>query len=61
MDKFARITLDKDFQISSIDKRIYGSFIEHLGARSTAAFTNPVTRPPTKTDFGRTSFPKCAR
>ena len=31
MDKFARITLDKDFQISSIDKRIYGSFIEHLG------------------------------
>lgn len=29
--KFARITLDPDFQISSIDKRIYGSFIEHLG------------------------------
>lgn len=29
--KFARITLDKDFQISRIDKRIYGSFIEHLG------------------------------
>ena len=29
--KFARITLDRDFQISRIDKRIYGSFIEHLG------------------------------
>ena len=29
--KFARITLDKDFQISPVDKRIYGSFIEHLG------------------------------
>lgn len=29
--KFARITLDKDFQISRVDKRIYGSFIEHLG------------------------------
>lgn len=29
--KFARITLEKDFQISRIDKRIYGSFIEHLG------------------------------
>ncbi len=29
--KFARITLDPDFQISRIDKRIYGSFIEHLG------------------------------
>ncbi len=29
--KFARITLDPDFQISAIDKRVYGSFIEHLG------------------------------
>ena len=29
--KFARITLDKDFQISRVDKRVYGSFIEHLG------------------------------
>ena len=30
-EKFARITLDQDFQISRVDKRIYGSFIEHLG------------------------------
>ena len=29
--KFAKITLDRDFRISRIDKRIYGSFIEHLG------------------------------
>lgn len=29
--KFARITLDPDFRISRIDKRIYGSFVEHLG------------------------------
>lgn len=29
--KFARLTLDSDFQISRIDKRIYGSFVEHLG------------------------------
>ena len=29
--KYAKMTLDKDFQISRIDKRIYGSFIEHLG------------------------------
>jgi len=27
----ARLVLDKDFTISSIDPRIYGSFIEHLG------------------------------
>ena len=29
--KFARITLDTEFQISRVDKRVYGSFIEHLG------------------------------
>ena len=27
----ARVKVDKDFKISNIDKRIYGSFIEHLG------------------------------
>ena len=27
----ARIIIDRDFQVSSIDRRIYGSFIEHLG------------------------------
>ena len=27
----ARLVLDKDYQISPIDKRIYGSFVEHLG------------------------------
>ena len=31
MDKFAKLTVEKDFKISTIDKRIYGSFIEHLG------------------------------
>lgn len=29
--KNAKLILDKDYIISSIDKRIYGSFIEHLG------------------------------
>ena len=27
----AKLILDKDYQVSPIDKRIYGSFIEHLG------------------------------
>ena len=27
----ARIVVDKEFIVSPIDKRIYGSFIEHLG------------------------------
>ncbi len=29
--KYAKMVVDKDFKISEIDKRIYGSFIEHLG------------------------------
>ncbi len=29
--KKAKVVIDKDFQVSKIDGRIYGSFIEHLG------------------------------
>ena len=29
--KHASLILDKDFAISKVDERIYGSFIEHLG------------------------------
>ena len=29
--KQAKIIIDKDFQVSRIDRRIYGSFLEHLG------------------------------
>ena len=29
--KQAKIIIDKDFKVSRIDKRIYGSFVEHLG------------------------------
>ena len=31
MSKKAKMIIDKEFKISEIDKRIYGSFIEHLG------------------------------
>ena len=31
MSRRAKMVLDKEFQISKIDERIYGSFIEHLG------------------------------
>ncbi|QAA32628.1 alpha-N-arabinofuranosidase [Clostridium manihotivorum] len=31
MSKSAKMVIDKDYKISRIDKRIYGSFIEHLG------------------------------
>lgn len=30
-NKSAKMVVDKDFKIAEIDKRIYGSFIEHLG------------------------------
>lgn len=29
--KQAKIMIDKDFTVSPIDPRIYGSFLEHLG------------------------------
>lgn len=31
MSKTAKMIIDKDFRISKVDERIYGSFIEHLG------------------------------
>ncbi len=31
MAKQAKMIIDKDFRVSEVDKRIYGSFIEHLG------------------------------
>jgi alpha-N-arabinofuranosidase len=31
MSKKAKMIVDKDFQIAPVDKRIFGSFIEHLG------------------------------
>lgn len=29
--KQAKMILDRDFTVSKVDKRLYGSFIEHLG------------------------------
>ncbi|NLW10632.1 MAG: alpha-N-arabinofuranosidase, partial [Clostridiaceae bacterium] len=29
--KKAKIVIDKDYQISEIDERLFGSFVEHLG------------------------------
>lgn len=31
MKKYAKMIVDRDFRISEIDRRLYGSFIEHLG------------------------------
>ena len=31
MSRRAKMVLDEEFRIAPVDKRIYGSFIEHLG------------------------------
>ena len=31
MAKQTKMVIDKDFRIGEVDKRIYGSFVEHLG------------------------------
>ena len=36
--KQSKLILDKDYIISPIDRRLYGSFIEHLGR---AVYTGP--------------------
>ena len=50
--KQAKMILDKDYVISPIDKRLYGSFIEHLGRAVYGASMNPATRLPTETASG---------
>ena len=31
MARKTKLIVDKDFKIGEVDKRVYGSFIEHLG------------------------------
>ena len=44
MSKTAKMVIDKDFQISRVDERIYGSFIEHLGRAVYDGLYQPGTR-----------------
>ena len=50
----AKISVDINNVISKIDDRLYGSFIEHLGAQSTKAYISRITGPPMRTDSVRT-------
>lgn len=40
MLKQAKMIIDKDFKVAEVDKRIYGSFIEHLEERYMTDFTS---------------------
>ena len=50
MAKQAKMVVDKAFSISKIDKRIYGSFIEHLGRAVSMEFISRDIRFPMLTD-----------
>jgi alpha-L-arabinofuranosidase len=42
--KKAKVIIDKDYQISEIDERLFGSFIEHLGRAVIPAFMSLIIR-----------------
>ena len=49
----AKITIAKEFKIGEIDKRIYGSFIEHLGRAVYGGIYEPGHPTGMKTALGR--------
>ena len=54
MSKTAKMVIDKDFQISRVDERIYGSFIEHLGRAVYDGLYQPGIRSLMRMDSART-------
>ena len=58
--KKAKLTLDKDYRISQVDPRLYGSFIEHLGRAVYTGIYEPGHPRRTRTASGRTSSTWCA-
>ena len=56
MAKQAKMVVDKAFSISKIDKRIYGSFIEHLEELYTMEFISQDIHFPMLTDSVRMSL-----
>ena len=53
MSRKAKMVLDKEFQIAPIDKRIYGSFIEHLGRAVYEGITSRDIRLQTRMDSAK--------
>ncbi len=53
----ARITIDRDFTIADVPRRLFGSFVEHMGAlRLHRHLTSRGTRRPTSAVSGRTCW-----
>ena len=51
--KKAEIIIDKNFQIGKTDKRIFGSFIEHMGRAVYEGIYQPAARLRMKTGSAR--------
>lgn len=49
----AKLSVNRQNTISKIDKRLYGSFIEHLGRLYMTAFTNRNTKMSMQKAFGQ--------
>jgi alpha-L-arabinofuranosidase len=43
----ATVTAHRDYRIATIDDRLYGAFLEHLGRAIYTGITNRIIRPPT--------------
>jgi alpha-N-arabinofuranosidase len=52
----AKLILDAAFTIAPVPRRIFGSFVEHMGRVSTPASTNPDTRRLTTTACAATCW-----
>lgn len=50
----AKMTIDKEYKVAEVDKRIYGSFIEHLAEPFTKVFMSPIILKLTNLAFGKT-------
>ncbi len=53
--KKARMIVDKEYKIGEVDKRIYGSFIEHMGRAVYEAYMSQITLKRMKTGLERMS------
>ena len=55
----AQIIVDADFSISQLDRRLFGSFVEHLGRCVYTGIFEPSHPPRTSTDFDRMYWNWC--
>ena len=50
----ARLVVDPAFVVGALDRRVFGSFVEHMGRCVYTGIYEPGIPPPTRTGSGRT-------